>query len=89
MELAMKLKHELWEENEGQELTFCLAGRHGDDARKLLSPDAELIWTVEAESHFEAMTAYYKFMGWGEYTTDQEWDIHPYPEEWSISNSTA
>ena len=62
----MKLKHELWEENEGQELTFCLAGRHGDDARKLLSPDAKLIWTVEAESHFEAMTAYYKFMAWGE-----------------------
>jgi len=28
-----------------------------------------------------AMTAYYKFMGWGEYTTDQEWDMHPYPEE--------
>src|SRR6267142_3521918 len=56
MELAMKLKHELWEENGGQELTFCLAGRHGDDARKLLSPDAKLIWTVEAGSHFEAMT---------------------------------
>lgn len=29
------------------------------------------------------MTAYYKFMGWGEYTTDQEWDVRPYPPEWS------
>jgi hypothetical protein len=83
MEHAMKLKHELWEESGGEELTFCLAGPHGDDARKLLSPDAKLIWTVEAGSHFEAMTAYYKFMGWGEYTTDQAWDLQPYPEEWS------
>jgi hypothetical protein len=49
----MKLKHELWEGNGGQELTFCLAGRYGDEARKLLSPDAKLIWTVEAGSHFE------------------------------------
>lgn len=82
----MKLKHELWKDKGGEEYseqTFCLAGPRGDDARKLLSPDAKLIWTVEAGSHFEAMTAYYKFMDWGEYTTDQEWDTQPYPEEWS------
>lgn len=77
----MKLKHELWEEDGGTELTFCLAGPRGDGARKLLSSDAKLIWTVEAGSHFEAMTKYYKFMGWGEYTTDQAWDMQPYPEE--------
>jgi hypothetical protein len=29
-----------------------------------MKPSAKLIWTVEAESHFEAMTAYYKFQGW-------------------------
>jgi hypothetical protein len=82
----VKLKHELWKDVGGEEypeLTFCLAGPRGDGARSLLSPKAELIWTVEAGSHFEAMTAYYKFMGWGEYTTDQEWDMQPYPEEWS------
>ena len=79
----MKLKHELWEEKEGGGWTFCLAGPHGEGARNLLGPDARLIWTVEAGSHFEAMTAYYKFMDWGEYTTDQEWDMQPYPEEWS------
>jgi hypothetical protein len=49
----------------------------------LLGPDAKLIWTVEAGSYFEAMTAFYKFMDWGEYITDQEWDMQPYPEEWS------
>jgi hypothetical protein len=45
-----------------------------------MSPDARLIWKVEAESHFEAMTAYYEFMGWGKYTTNQEWDYQSYPE---------
>ena len=49
--------------------------------RKALN--AKLIWTVEAGSHFEAMTTCYKFRGWGEYTTDQEWDFQPYPEKWS------
>ena len=82
----MKLNHELWKDIGGEqysEYTFCLAGAHGNDARKTLSPDAELIWTVEAESHFAAMTAYYDFMGWGGYTTDQEWDMQAYPNEWS------
>lgn len=80
----MKLKHELWEDIGGDqysELTFCLAGPHGDGARGLLGPQARLIWTVEAGSHFESMTEYYKFMEWGEHTTDQEWDMQPYPEE--------
>ncbi len=62
---------------------FVLLAPQGDDARRSLSPDAELIWAVEADSHFAAMTAYYKFMDWGNYTTDQEWDMQPYPKEWS------
>ena len=80
-----KLKHELWKDIGGEEYseyTFCLAGPRGEGARKLLSSEAKLIWTVEASSHFEAMTAYYEFMEWGDYTTDQEWDSKPYPEEW-------
>ena len=79
----MKLKHELWEEADGAGHTFCLAGPRGDDARQMLGPGAKLIWAVEAGSHFEAITEYYKFMGWGEYTTDQERDTQPYPGEWS------
>ncbi len=42
----------------------------GDDARKALELGSRLVWTVEAASHFEAMTKYYAHMGWGEYTTD-------------------
>ena len=79
----MKLKHELWVDEDGLDM-FCLSGKQGDDARKLLSPKAKLVWTAEAGSHFEAMTAYYKFQGWEEYTTDQEWDMQPYPKEWSV-----
>jgi hypothetical protein len=64
----MKLLHELWVEKDGDGQTFCLAGPLGEEARKLLGPDAKLVWSVEASSHFEAMTAYYQFMGWGQYT---------------------
>jgi hypothetical protein len=78
----MKLKHELWQDDEG-DLTFCLAGPRGEGARKLTGENAKLIWTVEADSHFKAMTAYYEFMGWGTYTTDQQWDMEPYPDDWA------
>jgi len=62
-----------------------LAGPHGDAARALMPPDARLVWTVEASSHFEAMTLYYAHMGWGVYTTDfPEVDRQTYIERgWS------
>ena len=75
--------HELWEEPDGGELTFCLAGPLGNDARRLLAPNARLVWTVEADSHFEAMTKYYQFMGWGEYTTEFADDFIPYHTKFS------
>lgn len=59
---------------------FCLAGPHGDQARALLSSEAKLVWTVDASSHFEAMTKYYEYQGWGTYTTDQDWDMKTYAE---------
>ena len=78
----MKLTHELWEENGGARHTFCLAGPPGDNARSFLYPDAKLIWTVEAGSHFEAMTAWYEYMGFGVYEAQAEWEKRPYSEEW-------
>lgn len=74
--------HELWDDraNDGS-YTFCLAGPHGDGARALLSDDAERIWTIEAASHFEAMSAYYEYQGWRVDTTDQEWDTTTYAEQ--------
>ncbi len=72
--------HELWDQgDDGQ--TFCLAGPMGTDARRLLGDGARLVWTIEAHSHFEAMTLYYEHMGWGEYTTDYpEMDKQTYTE---------
>jgi len=69
--------HELWIESTGQ--TFCLAGPNGDAARALLEPGARLTWTVNADSHFEAMTKYYEHMVWGTYKSDfPEIDSQPY-----------
>ena len=55
----------------------------GADARALLAPHAQKVWSVLAGSHFEAMTKYYERMGWGAYKTEHAWDHEPYPEEWS------
>jgi hypothetical protein len=63
------MNHELWQEPDGCQ-TFCLAGAEGDGARALMHSDAKLVWEVEAESHFEAMTKYYAHMQWGEYQTE-------------------
>ena len=71
--------HELWDDGENGQ-TFCLAGPMGNDARAMLGPHARLTWTVDAASHFEAMTRYYDHMGWGTYTTDQSWDGQTYAE---------
>jgi len=60
----------------------CLAGRVGDDARRLLSVGAKLLWTFEAGSYFEAMTKYNQFLGRAPYTTEHAWDYEPYPDEW-------
>jgi hypothetical protein len=75
--------HDLWSDFDpgaSGEFLFCLAGRHGDHARSTLSSNAKLVWTVEATSHFEAMTMYYEHQGWGTYTSDQEWDRKTYAE---------
>jgi hypothetical protein len=75
------LVHELWVESD-EEQTFCLAGPMGEDARSLLAPGARRVWTVKAESHFDAMRKYYEHMEWGEYTTEHAWDHEPYPDDW-------
>jgi hypothetical protein len=80
-----KLLHEVWIEVGvgGESLpSLLLAGPLGDESRRLLGPNAQQVATLSAANHFEAMTAYYRLMGWGEYTTDQPDDYAPYPSEW-------
>jgi hypothetical protein len=75
------LVHEVWAEADGNTMV-CLAGPNGDGARRDLGPRAHLVWTFEAGSHFEAMTRYYAWKGWGEYTTEYAQDREPYRAEW-------
>lgn len=74
------MRHELWVGPNGCQ-TFCLKGVHGNAARSLLEPGAELVWEVDAASHYEAMTLYYKYMDWGKYMTSfPEQDCKTYCE---------
>ena len=71
------VKHEVWQDREGM-TPLCLADERGDDCRKLLEPGGKLIHECYANSHFDAMTIYYKFMDWGTYTTEFEIDKQQY-----------
>lgn len=77
MSKNLKVKHEVWINPEGL-TTLCFADERGNDCRRLLDPDSKLIHSFYAISHYEAMTNYYKFMNWGEYTTEFEIDKEPY-----------
>ncbi len=67
---AWAVLYELWDDGDGG-LTFCLAGPQGDSARALLPEKITLVWSVEAGSHLNAMTAYYEHMGWGKYAPER------------------
>jgi hypothetical protein len=75
------LKHEVWRDSDGLPMC-CLAGPDGDNARRLLGENASLVSTIEAGSHFEAMTKYNEFLGREPYTSTQASDHAPYPDEW-------
>jgi hypothetical protein len=80
-----KLLHEVWEDfgEQGESLhSLQFAGPRGEDARRWLGPKARLIATIEAGSHYEAMTLYHQMLGREPYTTNQPSDHEPYPEEW-------
>ena len=81
-----KIIHEVWEEigERGETLPgLCHASPAGEGFRKLLAANARLVRTFEAGSHFEAMTIFYRFYGWGDYTTEFAIDHAPYPQEWA------
>ena len=47
----------------------------------MLDQPATLVWTVDAASHAEAMSAYYSYRGLGEYVSDHpEWEAVSYRE---------
>jgi hypothetical protein len=87
-----QLRLEVWEdfgEGEASLPALLYAGPLGDEPRCRLGPKARLLTTIWAGSHFEAMTIYYRLMGWGEYSSDQPWDFQPYPQEWLLEQQKA
>jgi hypothetical protein len=65
----MRKLHEIWVDKD--ELPgCCLAGQESEGFRKELSQPAKKIHEFYANSHLEAMTYYYRYMGYGEYTSD-------------------
>jgi hypothetical protein len=83
------LIHEIWEDEQDGMKGVCLAGQDGEGFRKLLSMEARCVHRFEAESHFEAMTIYYRLNGWGIYTSDFAADREPYPDDWAERQSAA
>ncbi len=67
----------------------CSTRDRGEESRRQLGPEARLVTTISAGSHFEAMAAYYRLVGWGEYTTNQPQDYQPYPQEWILEQSAV
>lgn len=75
-----RVLHEIWEDAEGLP-GLIMAGEKGEAARKLFQEEGKkLVHTFYASSHFEAMTIYYDYYGWGEYTTVYEYDKLSYSE---------
>lgn len=88
--MLVTLVHEIWAEPNldnpdcGDLFSCVLAGPDGDEARAMNSPDARMVGTFEAGSHFEAMTTYNQRVHGQSYSTDQGWDREPYPAEWLL-----
>jgi hypothetical protein len=86
-----KLVHEIWEEEDERVVMtgLCLAGPDGESFRSTLNETARCVHRFQAESHFEAMTIYYRLNRWGAYTTDFEVDHSPYPDDCARRRSSA
>jgi len=86
--MSGELVHEMWEEQDGCTMV-CLAGPQGDRARASLAAGARLALVFHASSHFDAMTKYHAHVQRPAYTTNQPWDLEPYPCEWVAEQHAA
>ena len=59
----------MWKsDSNGKSLSFILTEAPNYEQNiQMLKPNAELIWTTEAENYNEAHQKYYDYMGWGKY----------------------
>jgi len=73
-------KYELWVAGttvETRQRLFVREDHNGDRLRKRLPEDAIVEWFCSADSFFEAMQKYWKYSGFGEYTSED----HIFPGE--------
>ena len=73
------IKHEVWQDSEGLTMLFR-TDKVGDETWLQPEKNSILLHSFYASSHYEAMTNYYKLMGWGVYATEYEIDKKPYQE---------
>ncbi len=74
------VRHDIWRDGKGLTM-LAFSGDLGEAARAYLAEGSKLIHSFEATSHFDAMTKYYEFMGWGVYEAEFEIDKAPYDLE--------
>jgi hypothetical protein len=67
------MKFELWQNADKSSVTLIPAG--SEQHRRLIEPDATLIWTVEADSFEAALAAQHEYLGWEPY---KPWRPHRY-----------
>lgn len=76
---SKKIKLDVWQDREGL-TALCRAGDGGKECRDAMEGKYKIIFSFFASSHYEAMTKYYEFMDWGEYTTEFEIDKEPFKD---------
>jgi len=69
--------HDIWEDDDGLTM-LCYANELGAEPRTLLEENSRIIHSFNAHSHFDAMTKYYNYMGWGIYENHIEQDKDAY-----------
>jgi hypothetical protein len=68
-----RMTFELWQSSTG--CTFFARDENYQHNRAvLLEYDAELVWTYEAKSHFDAMRAFHDYMGYEPYKPEPDWE---------------
>ncbi len=68
---------ELWHSEE--EYSYLYLARNENYVRSIeeerkFTPDMKLIWEYDAKSYIEAMQARNKFLGWGKYKHEPDWE---------------
>jgi hypothetical protein len=65
------MKYELWLSQDGGYSFFAV---DNESARRMLNPEDQLVWIVEASSWEEASQAQYDYLGWGTYQPFEDSD---------------